>query len=91
MADALIKHEAIQTTLPKAMALRAVVEQQIAPAQDAAPAHRRLAFRRMRGCGIVPSRRRCRRAAPLSFALPDYLSHAGLARALAILARDASP
>ena len=48
MANALIQHEAIKTTLPKAKELRKVVEPLITIAKTPALANRRLAFDRLR-------------------------------------------
>jgi large subunit ribosomal protein L17 len=48
MANSLIKHEAIKTTLPKAKELRRVVEPMITLAKVATVANRRLAFDRLR-------------------------------------------
>ncbi len=48
MANALIEHEAIKTTLPKAKELRAVVEPLITLGKKPSLANRRLAFDRLR-------------------------------------------
>ncbi len=48
MANALIQHEAIKTTLPKAKELRSVVEPLITIAKTPSLANRRLAFDRLR-------------------------------------------
>jgi large subunit ribosomal protein L17 len=48
MANALIQHEAIKTTLPKAKELRKVVEPLITIAKTPTLANRRLAFNRLR-------------------------------------------
>ncbi len=48
MANALIQHEAIKTTLPKAKELRKVVEPLITSAKTPSLANRRLAFDRLR-------------------------------------------
>ncbi len=48
MANALIQHEAIKTTLPKAKELRKVVEPLITIAKTSSLANRRLAFNRLR-------------------------------------------
>jgi large subunit ribosomal protein L17 len=48
MANSLIQHEAIKTTVPKAKELRRVVEPLITLAKDATLANRRLAFDRLR-------------------------------------------
>ena len=48
MANALIQHEAIKTTLPKAKELRRVVEPLITIAKTPSLANRRLAFDRLR-------------------------------------------
>ena len=48
MANALIQHEAIKTTLPKAKELRKVVEPLITIAKTPSLANRRLAFYRLR-------------------------------------------
>lgn len=53
MAVALIKHEAIVTTLPKAKELRKVVEPLITLAKNPSLANRRLAFDRIRDRDIV--------------------------------------
>jgi len=50
---ALLKHEVIQTTLPKAKELRRVVEPMITLGKRATLANRRLAFNRLRDRGIV--------------------------------------
>ena len=48
MANSLITHEAIKTTLPKAKELRRVVEPLITLAKEPTVANRRLAFNRLR-------------------------------------------
>ena len=48
MMNALIEHEVIKTTLPKAKELRRVVEPMITLAKEASVANRRLAFDRLR-------------------------------------------
>ncbi|HLF39546.1 MAG TPA: 50S ribosomal protein L17, partial [Burkholderiales bacterium] len=48
MANSLLKHEAIQTTLPKAKELRRVVEPIITLGKKPSLANRRLAFNRLR-------------------------------------------
>ncbi|TSE32884.1 50S ribosomal protein L17 [Tepidimonas charontis] len=48
MANSLLKHEAIKTTLPKAKELRRVVEPLITLAKKPSLANRRLAFDRLR-------------------------------------------
>lgn len=48
MANSLIEHEAIKTTLPKAKELRRVVEPLITLAKEPTVANRRLAFARLR-------------------------------------------
>ncbi|HEX7637169.1 MAG TPA: 50S ribosomal protein L17 [Burkholderiaceae bacterium] len=48
MANSLIEHEAIKTTLPKAKELRRVVEPLITLAKEPTVANRRLAFDRLR-------------------------------------------
>ena len=48
MANSLIEHEAIKTTLPKAKELRRVIEPMITLAKEATVANRRLAFNRLR-------------------------------------------
>jgi large subunit ribosomal protein L17 len=53
MANSLIKHEAIKTTLPKAKELRAVVEPLITLAKEPTLANRRLAFDRTRDRDVV--------------------------------------
>ena len=53
MAVALIKHEAIVTTLPKAKELRKVVEPLITLAKQPTVANRRLAFDRIRDRDMV--------------------------------------
>ena len=53
MAAALIKHEQIKTTLPKAKELRRVVEPMITLAKEDSVANRRLAFNRLRDRDIV--------------------------------------
>ena len=47
MANSLLKHEAIRTTLPKAKSLRGVVERLITLAKKDSVANRRLAFSRL--------------------------------------------
>jgi len=49
----LLKHEAIQTTLPRAKELRRVVEPMITLGKQATLANRRLAFNRLRDRDIV--------------------------------------
>ena len=53
MANSLLKHEAIQTTLPKAKELRRVVEPIITLGKKPSLANRRLAFNRLRDREIV--------------------------------------
>jgi large subunit ribosomal protein L17 len=53
MANALLRHEAIRTTLPKAKELRRVVEPLITLSKDATLANRRLAFNRLRDREMV--------------------------------------
>ena len=53
MMNALIEHEIIKTTLPKAKELRRVVEPMITLAKEASVANRRLAFDRLRDRGSV--------------------------------------
>jgi large subunit ribosomal protein L17 len=53
MANALLRHEAIRTTLPKAKELRRVVEPLITLSKDASLANRRLAFNRLRDREMV--------------------------------------
>jgi large subunit ribosomal protein L17 len=53
MANSLLRHEAIKTTLPKAKELRRVVEPLITLAKEATLANRRLAFDRTRDRDIV--------------------------------------
>ncbi len=53
MANSLIKHEAIRTTLPKAKELRAVVEPLITLGKTPTLANRRLAFDRTRDRDVV--------------------------------------
>ena len=48
MANSLLRHEVIKTTLPKAKELRRVVEPIITLGKDATLANRRLAFSRLR-------------------------------------------
>ena len=48
MANSLLRHEAIQTTLPKAKELRRVVEPMITLGKNATLANRRLAYNRLR-------------------------------------------
>ena len=48
MANSLLRHEAIQTTLPKAKELRRVVEPMITLGKSASLANRRLAYNRLR-------------------------------------------
>jgi len=50
---ALLRHEVIKTTLPKAKELRRVAEPMITLAKTATVAHRRLAFDRLRDRDIV--------------------------------------
>jgi large subunit ribosomal protein L17 len=53
MANSLLKHEAIKTTLPKAKELRRVVEPIITLGKKPSLANRRLAFNRLRDREIV--------------------------------------
>ena len=53
MANSLITHEAIKTTVPKAKELRRVVEPLITLAKEATLANRRLAFDRTRDRDVV--------------------------------------
>ena len=53
MANSLIEHEAIKTTVPKAKELRRVVEPLITLAKEPTVANRRLAFNRLRDRDIV--------------------------------------
>ncbi len=53
MCNALITHEAIKTTVPKAKELRRVVEPLITLGKDATLANRRLAFSRTRDRDVV--------------------------------------
>jgi large subunit ribosomal protein L17 len=53
MANALIKHEQIKTTLPKAKELRSVVEQLITLGKKGTLAHRRQAFAKLRDDAMV--------------------------------------
>jgi len=53
MANSLLRHEAIQTTLPKAKELRRVVEPIITLGKKPSLAHRRLAFDRLRDREVV--------------------------------------
>src|SRR5438046_10630894 len=53
MANALLTHEQITTTLPKAKELRRVVEPMITLGKKPSLANRRLAFDRLRDRGIV--------------------------------------
>jgi large subunit ribosomal protein L17 len=53
MANSLLRHEAIRTTLPKAKELRRVVEPLITLGKTATVANRRLAFDRLRDREIV--------------------------------------
>jgi large subunit ribosomal protein L17 len=53
MANSLITHEAIKTTVPKAKELRRVVEPLITLAMEATLANRRLAFDRTRDRDVV--------------------------------------
>src|SRR4029077_15684885 len=53
MTVSLLKHEVIQTTLPKAKELRRVVEPMITLGKKPSLANRRLAFDRLRDRGIV--------------------------------------
>ena len=53
MANSLLRHEAIKTTLPKAKELRRVVEPLITLAKQPTVANRRLAFNRLRDRDMV--------------------------------------
>jgi large subunit ribosomal protein L17 len=53
MANSLIQHEAIKTTLPKAKELRRIVEPLITLGKKPSVANRRLAFNRLRDRGMV--------------------------------------
>jgi large subunit ribosomal protein L17 len=53
MAVSLLTHEEISTTLPKAKALRRIVEPMITLGKNATLANRRLAFNRLRDNGTV--------------------------------------
>ena len=53
MANSLIEHEAIKTTVPKAKELRRVVERMITLAKVDSVANRRLAFDRLRDRDVV--------------------------------------
>lgn len=53
MANALLRHEAIKTTLPKAKELRKVVEPLITMGKSPTLANRRLAFARLRDRDMV--------------------------------------
>jgi len=53
MANSLLKHEVIKTTLPKAKELRRVVEPMITLGKTATVANRRMAFNRLRDREIV--------------------------------------
>jgi len=53
MANSLLRHEVIRTTLPKAKELRRVVEPLITLGKKASVANRRLAFNRLRDREIV--------------------------------------
>jgi large subunit ribosomal protein L17 len=53
MANSLLRHEAIQTTLPKAKELRRVVEPMITLGKKPSLANRRLAFDRLRDREVV--------------------------------------
>ncbi len=53
LSNALLKHEAIKTTLPKAKELRKVVEPLITLSKNPTLANRRLAFDRLRDRDIV--------------------------------------
>ena len=53
MANALLRHEIIKTTLPKAKELRRVVEPLITMGKDDSVAKRRLAFSRLQDKAIV--------------------------------------
>ena len=53
MANSLLRHEAIKTTLPKAKELRRVVEPLITLGREPTVANRRLAFNRLRDREVV--------------------------------------
>jgi large subunit ribosomal protein L17 len=53
MANSLLKHEAIRTTLPKAKELRRVVEPLITLGREPTVANKRLAFNRLRDREVV--------------------------------------
>ncbi len=53
MSVALLRHETIRTTVPKAKELRRVVEPLITLAKTDSDAHRRLAFARLRDTAVV--------------------------------------
>ncbi len=53
LSNALLRHEAIKTTLPKAKELRRVVEPLITLAKNPSVANRRLAFNRLRDREMV--------------------------------------
>jgi large subunit ribosomal protein L17 len=53
MSVALLRHETIRTTVPKAKELRRVVEPLITLAKTDSEAHRRLAFSRLRDATVV--------------------------------------
>ena len=53
MSVALLRHETIRTTLPKAKELRRVVEPLITLAKTDSDAHRRMAFSRLRDAAVV--------------------------------------
>ncbi len=53
MANALIKHEQIKTTLPKAKELRPILEKLITLGKKGGLANRRLAFAKLRDEGMV--------------------------------------
>ena len=53
MAGSLLRHETIQTTLPKAKELRRVVEPLITLGKNDSEANRRLAFSRLRDTAVV--------------------------------------
>jgi large subunit ribosomal protein L17 len=53
MCNALLRHEAIRTTLPKAKELRRVVEPLITLGKEATLSNRRLAFDRLRDRDVV--------------------------------------
>ena len=57
MANSLLRHEAIKTTLPKAKELRRVVEPIITLGKKPTLASRRLAFDRLRGQAVAQFRR----------------------------------